>query len=165
LNRFVSEQPPYNLLDRRIENEVVPVCQRYGLAILPWSPLGGGVLAGKYPPGQRPEDGSRLATLSFYQDRITARAREVAQDMAQVAADAGMSLPQLAQLWVKDQPGVTAPIIGPRTMEHLETALSIAERALPADIAARLDELNPPGSAVADFFNTSNWMKMKVAAN
>ncbi len=162
LNRFVSEQPPYNLLDRRIENEVVPVCQRYGLAILPWSPLGGGVLAGKYPPGKRPEDGSRLATLSFYQDRITDRARKVAQEMAQVAADAGMSLPQLAQLWVKDQPGVTAPIIGPRTMEHLETALSIADRALTADVAARLDELNPPGSAVADFFNTSNWMKMRV---
>jgi aryl-alcohol dehydrogenase-like predicted oxidoreductase len=162
LNRFVSEQPPYNLLDRRIENEVVPVCQRYGLAILPWSPLGGGVLAGKYPPGERPEDGSRLATLSFYRERITDRAREAAQDMAQVAADAGMTLPQLAQLWVKDQPGVTAPIIGPRTMEHLETALSIADKTLPADIAARLDELNPPGSAVADFFNTSNWMKMRV---
>jgi aryl-alcohol dehydrogenase-like predicted oxidoreductase len=163
LNRFVSEQPPYNLLDRRIENEVIPVCQRYGLAILPWSPLGGGVLAGKYPPNETPAEGSRLAIHSFYKERISLRAREFAEEVARVAAEAGMSTPQLAQLWVKDQPGVTAPIIGPRTMEHLETALSIADQTLSADVAARLDELNPPGSAVADFFNTSNWMKMRVA--
>jgi 1-deoxyxylulose-5-phosphate synthase len=165
LNRYVSEQPPYNLLDRRIENEVVPVCQRYGLAILPWSPLGGGVLAGKYPPNQQPPDGSRLATLTFYKERISDRAREVAHEMGQVAAAVGLTLPQLATLWVKDQPGITAPIIGPRTMEHLETALSILDKTLSADVAARLDELNPPGSAVADFFNTSNWMKMRVASS
>ncbi len=162
LTRYISEQPPYNLLDRRIENEIVPVCQRYGLAIMPWSPLGGGVLAGKYPPNETPAEGSRLATLSFYKERISLRAREFAQAVAQVAAEAGMSLPQLALLWIKDQPGITAPIIGPRTMEHLETALSVIDKTLPADIAARLDELNPPGSAIADFFNTSNWMKMRL---
>ena len=165
LNRFVSEQPPYNLLDRRIENEVIPVCQRYGLAVLPWSPLGGGVLAGKYPPQSTAPEGSRLATMAIYKERITERAREFALEVAQVAAEVGMSLPALATLWVKEQPGVTAPIIGPRTMEHLETALSIMDETLPADVAARLDELNPPGSAVADFFNTSNWSKMRVTAN
>ncbi len=84
--------------------------------------------------------------------------------MRKVADDAGLTLPQLATLWVKDQPGVTAPIIGPRTMDHLETALSIMDKTLPADVAARLDELNPPGSAIADFFNTSNWSKMRVLA-
>jgi len=163
LNRSVSEQPPYNLLDRRIENEVVPVCQRYGLAILPWSPLGGGVLAGKYPPDQTPPEGSRLGSgAKFYQDRISLRARTFAVQVADVAASVGMTLPQLALLWVKDQPGITAPIVGPRTMQHLQEALSTLELILTPEVSARLDELNPPGSVVADFFNTSNWSKMRI---
>lgn len=162
LNRFVSEQPPYNLLDRRIENEIVPMAQRYQLAILPWSPLGGGVLAGKYPPGEAPPPGSRLAEQDFYQDRITQRARQVAQEVAAIAQDYGMSSAELALLWTKDQAGITAPIIGPRTMAHLESALSIADKSLDPEAAARLDELCPPGSSTSDYFNTSQWSKLVV---
>jgi aryl-alcohol dehydrogenase-like predicted oxidoreductase len=162
LNRFVSEQPPYNLLDRRIENELVPMCQRYGLAILPWSPLGGGILAGRYPPGARPPKGSRFTRLGYFKERVSRRARELAVKIEQIAVEIGLSLPQLALLWVKEQPGVTSPIIGPRTLEHLQTALEIFDQELDPEIAVRLDELNPPGSAVADFFNTAAWMKMRV---
>ncbi len=162
LNRYVSEQPPYNLLDRRIENEVVPMCLRYGLAILPWSPLGGGVLAGKYPVGGGVPDGSRLDKVPFYKDRVTERSRVFAAEVAKLAEEIGLTLPQLALLWVKDQPGITSPIVGPRTMEHLESALQVMDMTLDAEATARLDELNPPGSVIADFHNTAPWMKMRV---
>lgn len=162
LNRYVSEQPPYNILDRRIENEIVPMCQRYGLAIIPWSPLGGGLLAGKYPPDGGVPPGSRLEKLAYYRERISPRARAAALEVEQVAQDAGMTSAQLGLLWVKEQPGITAPITGPRTMAHLQAALSVLDLKLTADICARIDAINPPGSAVADFFNTAPWMKMTV---
>lgn len=162
LNRYISEQPPYNLLDRRIENEVVPMCQRYGLAIIPWSPLGGGLLAGKYPPDNSVPPGSRLEKLAYYRERVSPRARRAAAQVAQVATDAGMTSAQLALLWAKDQPGITSPIIGPRTMEHLQVSLSVLDMKLTAETYARLDEINPPGSAVADFYNNAPWMKMAV---
>lgn len=162
LHRFVCEQPPYNLLDRRIENEIVPMCLRYGLAIIPWSPLGGGVLAGKYPVGVDAPSGSRLDQLEYYKDRASSRARQFAQNVSEVAAEAGMTLPQLALRWVMEQPGITSPIVGPRTMGHLDSALTVLDLTFEPEVAARLDELNPPGSVIADFFNTAPWMKMRV---
>lgn len=165
LNRFVSEQPPYNLLDRRIENEVVPMAERYGMAIIPWSPLGGGVLAGRYPTNAEVPEGSRLQESAIYKERITLSARQAAEEIDGVAQDIGMSSPQLALLWVRDQPGITSPIIGPRTMEHLETSLSIVDKTLDSETLARLDELCPPGGAISDYFNTSRWMKSQAVAN
>jgi aryl-alcohol dehydrogenase-like predicted oxidoreductase len=162
LNRVISEQPPYNLLDRRIENALVPMCQRYGVAILPFAPLGGGVLTGKYPLGEALPDGSRAVVHDAYKDRISPRARAFSAEFIKVAADAGMSGAQLALLWVVEQPGITSAIIGPRTMAHLEASLSILDLTLPDDVAATLDSMNPSGSVVADFFNTSRWMKMRV---
>ena len=162
LNRFISETPPYNLLDRRIENELVPMAQRYGLAILPWSPLGGGVLAGKYPVREADEEVTRLGQTALYKERISRRARVVAEHISAVADAAGMKMAQLGLLWVKEQPGITSVIIGPRTMQHLTDALSIYDLTLSADVAAQLDEINPPGTAVANYHNNSNWMKMKL---
>ena len=162
LNRFISEQPPYNLLDRRIENDIIPMCQRYGMAIIPWAPLGGGVLAGRYAPDAEVDAGSRLAENRVYQQRISTRAGHFGAEFVTVAEEAGMTPAQLALLWVTEQPGITAPIIGPRTMSHLETSLSILDLTLTDAIRARLDELNPPGSAVANYLNNSGWMKMHV---
>jgi aryl-alcohol dehydrogenase-like predicted oxidoreductase len=162
LHRFISEQPPYNLADRRVENTILPMCQRYGLAILAWAPLAGGLLTGKYPLDDSVPAGTRAADNSFYAGRFTHRARAFGADVARVAAEAGMTGAQLGLLWVTGQPGVTAAIIGPRTLAHLESALSILDLNLPEEVAQRLDELNPPGDAVADFFNTSRWMKMRV---
>ena len=164
LARFVSEQPPYNLLDRRIENELVPLAQRYGLALLPWSPLAGGILAGRYSDTASVPQGSRLdrnGRESPFGERVTRRAIAVANGVAAVARERGLSASQLALLWCKDQPGITAPIIGPRTMEQLHEALGVLDLDL-GDDAARLDALNPPGNAVSDFHNSNPWMKTRV---
>ncbi|MBN1581927.1 MAG: aldo/keto reductase, partial [Anaerolineae bacterium] len=116
LNRYISEQPPYNLLDRRVENELIPLAQQHGLAILPWSPLAGGILTAKYPVDGPYPGGSRGARESGrFVERITRQGRQVAAKLAEIAAQRDMSAAQLAMLWLKDQPGVTSPIIGPRT--------------------------------------------------
>ncbi|HEX5692293.1 MAG TPA: aldo/keto reductase, partial [Roseiflexaceae bacterium] len=129
LVRFVSEQPPYNLLDRRIENELVPLCQKYGMAILPWSPLAGGILAGRYAEGNKPS-GSRAdrnGLDSPFGQRINERAVDAARRVAELATARDMTSSQFALLWAKEQPGVTAPIIGPRTMDQLNDALAVLE--------------------------------------
>ena len=164
LARYVSEQPPYNLLDRRIENELIPLCRKYGLAMIPWSPLAGGILAGRYPlDGEAPE-GSRAARGSeIFQARITRGGREVAAEVARMAQERSMTGAQLALLWVKDQPGVTSPIIGPRTMEHLEAAMAVMDQSLDNADRPLFDELVHPGNAVADFHNSNEWMKARIS--
>jgi aryl-alcohol dehydrogenase-like predicted oxidoreductase len=164
LARYISEQPPYNLLDRRVENELVPLCQKYGLAILPWSPLAGGILAGRYPPGEEFGEGTRASrTGEFFRFRISQTGRQVAARVAQMAKERGMSAAQLSLLWLKDQPGVTAPIIGPRTMEHLDSFIQIMDRRLDDSDRPLFDDLVHPGNVVADFHNTSDWMKARIA--
>jgi 1-deoxyxylulose-5-phosphate synthase len=163
LARFISEQPPYNLVDRRIENELVPLAQRYGLALLPWSPLAGGILTAKYSESDVPAD-SRLARSgkdSMFGRRVTRRALQVAQKVSSIAKERGLTTSQLALLWCKDQPAVTAPIIGPRTMEQLQDALAVLDLELGGD-GTRLDALNGPGNAVSDFHNSNEWMKARV---
>jgi len=161
--RFVSEQPPYNLLDRRIENELVPLCQAYGLGIFPWSPMAMGVLVGRYSDAETYPTDSRAARRGgIYAERVTARGIAVGDQFVQLAAEAGISPAQLANLWVKDQPGITAPLIGPRTVEQLEHLLPVLEMQLSDELRAACDELVPPGSAVANFHNSAPWMKMKI---
>ena len=165
LVRFVSEQPPYNLLDRRIENELVPLAQRYGLALLPWSPLAGGILAGRYADAAETPAGSRLernGRESLFGERVTRRAIGVARDVNAIARDRGLTSSQLALLWCKDQPGVTSPIIGPRTLEQLRDALAVLDRDLADEDRAHLDALNGQGNAVSDFHNSNAWMKARV---
>src|SRR5512146_1134101 len=161
LVRFVSEQPPYNLLDRRIENELVPLALQYNLAILPWSPLAGGILAGRYDEGI--PDGSRGARSgAMFRDRISDRGLEVARQVGQVAKEKGITTAQLALLWCMLQPAVTSPIIGPRTMDHIRSFLPVMDMTLtPADLQ-KLDELVHPGNAVADFHNSNPWMKARI---
>lgn len=161
--RFVSEQPPYNLLDRRVENELVPLAERYDLALLPWSPLASGVLAGRYSSAGEFPPGSRAARIgSFIEQRVTEEGIQVGDQLAAMAAEMGISGAQLALLWVKDQPAVTAPIIGPRTEAHLDELLAVMEMELDPEMDEQLDALVPPGAAVADFHNTSGWMKTRV---
>ena len=161
--RFVSEQPPYNLLDRRIENELVPLAQAYELALIPWSPLAMGILAGRYDDETTYPAGSRAALQGgIYAERVTARGIELGRAFSRVAREAGLSAAQLAVLWVKEQLGITAPIIGPRTLEQLEHLLPVLEMSLSADVHAACDALVPPGSAAVDFHNTAPWMKMAI---
>ena len=161
--RVVTEQPPYNLLDRRIENELIPMAQKQGIGLITWVPMAMGVLAGRYDDAEKlPQDSRAVYRGGFYRDRVTPRGVEVARHFGAIAREIGISSAQLALLWVKDQPGVTAPLMGPRTMQHLEDALPVVEMTLNDETRAACDALVPPGSVVADFHNTSGWMKMSV---
>lgn len=164
LVRYVSEQPPYNLLDRRIENELVPLCQKYGLAIIPWSPLAMGILAGRYTSSSEMPEGSRAARsgTGAIRDRISDVAIETGKKFSEMAKERGMTAAQFGLLWCKDQPGITSPIVGPRTMAHLEDCLPVMEMKLSAEDRAACDELVHPGNAVADFFNSNDWMKARI---
>jgi 1-deoxyxylulose-5-phosphate synthase len=164
LNHYISEQPPYNLLDRRIENELIPLCQKYDLAILPWSPLAMGILAGRYTEtGNYPENSrAKLWDSSQVKARISQRGLEVGQEVHKMAQERGYTASQLSLLWIKDQPGVTAPIIGPRTLDHLEDALAIMDKTLDEADRPLFHELVHPGTAVSDFHNSNDWMKARI---
>jgi aryl-alcohol dehydrogenase-like predicted oxidoreductase len=166
LNRYISEQPPYNLLDRRIENELIPLCQKYDLAIIPWSPLAMGVLAGRYTQAGSYPEGSRAQRWdeTMSQARITQPGIEVGEAVGKMAQERGLTASQLSLLWVKDQPGITAPIIGPRTLAHLEDALGIIEQKLNDADRPLFDKLVHPGTAVADFHNSNDWMKARITS-
>jgi 1-deoxyxylulose-5-phosphate synthase len=163
LVRYVSEQPPYNLLDRRIENELVPLAQKYGLGLLPWSPLAGGILAGRYASkNEMPEDSRGARAGTMFTDRISQQGVDIAQKVGEMARERDLTPAQLALLWCKDQPAVTSPIIGPRTMQHIEDFIPVLEKSLADEDRARFDELVHPGNAVADFHNSNEWMKARV---
>ncbi len=158
--RFISEQPPYNLLDRRIENERVPLCQKYDVGILPWSPMAMGLLAGRYDDAENLPSDSRAAQIGgIYADRVTATSIQAGQRFVQIARKAGIDPAQLAILWVKEQPAITAPIIGPRTLAQLENLLPVLEMSLPEHIGQLCDRISPPGGAIANFHNSAGWMK------
>lgn len=164
LARYISEQPPYNLLDRRIENELVPLAQRYQLALLPWAPLAQGVLAGRYPSQQGVPDDSRAARQpgSIYAERVTARGIAAGARFAEIARDRGRTPGQLALVWCKDQPAITAPIVGPRTLEQLQELLPVLETRLTGEELAACDGLNGPGGVLVNFHNTAPWMRTSI---
>jgi aryl-alcohol dehydrogenase-like predicted oxidoreductase len=146
--RFVCEQPPYSILVRGIENDVLPTCQRYGMGVIPWSPLAGGWLSGRYRLGTDLPNSHRAERIpSRYDMSLPANQRklEAVDALAQLAEQAGITLIELALAWVIRHPAVTAAIIGPRTMEHLESQLSAAEVALSDEVLDRIDEIVPPG--------------------
>ncbi|OGO21202.1 MAG: aldo/keto reductase [Chloroflexi bacterium RBG_16_48_8] len=163
LARFITVQPPYNFLDRRIENELVPLALRYNLGLITWSPIGMGILAGRYQSVDLTPEGSRLGGGGpFVKGRLTPKSLLAFEKFAEVAQDLEITPSQLALLWVKDQPAIVAPIIGPRTEAHLEDALPVMDMHLDPETAGKLDQIVPPGSAVSDFHNSSRWSKMKL---
>src|SRR5436190_19294968 len=127
--RFVCEQPPYSLLARGIEAHVLPTCQRYGMAVIPWTPLGGGYLSGRYRRGAEATESRRVQMLPqrFDMSRTENRRKiEAVYEFTDLADQAGLTMIQLALAFVSEHPAVTAPIIGPRTMEHLESQIAAA---------------------------------------
>ncbi|HBY96413.1 MAG: aldo/keto reductase [Ardenticatenaceae bacterium] len=161
--RYVTEQPPYNLLDRRIENELVPMALKYGVGLIPWAPIAQGVLAGRYSKDAPPPRDSRLVQRGgIYAERVTEPGIEVGQRFAELARERGLTAAQFALLWVKGQPAITAPIYGVRTLAQLEEVLPVMGMTLTEADRAACDELNPPGSVIADFHNTAGWMKMRT---
>jgi aryl-alcohol dehydrogenase-like predicted oxidoreductase len=146
--RFVCEQPPYSILVRAIEADVLPTCDRYGMGVIPWSPLAGGWLSGKWRHGADPK--SRRAALVPDRYDLTnpenQRKLDAAEALAKLAEEAGISLVHLAVAWVINHPVVSSAIIGPRTMEQLTTQLGAVEVQLDGATLDRIDEIVPPGT-------------------
>jgi aryl-alcohol dehydrogenase-like predicted oxidoreductase len=152
--RFICEQPPYSMLIRGIEKDVLPVCQEYGMGVIPWSPLAGGWLSGRYSKkgGDSPSSSRRAQMIpSRYDMSIPANRAKLAaaQALGELADGAGMSLIEMSLAFVTSHPAVTAAIIGPRTTEQLESQLPALERsALPGELLDRIDEIVAPGTNV-----------------
>jgi aryl-alcohol dehydrogenase-like predicted oxidoreductase len=148
--RFVCEQPPYSMLVRGVEAEVLPVCQQYRMGVIPWSPLAGGWLSGRYRKGAEPPASTRAGRIPRRYDLSlpeNQRKLEAADQLAQLAEEAGLTLIELAIAFVLRHPAVTAPIIGPRTMEQLESQLPALEVSLDDELLDRIDEIVPPGTS------------------
>jgi aryl-alcohol dehydrogenase-like predicted oxidoreductase len=149
--RFVCEQPPYSILARSVEAEVLPTCERYGMGVIPWSPLAGGWLSGRYRKDGGSVESTRAARIPGRYDLSLAenqRKLDAADALATLAEEAGMSLIQLALAWVIRHPAVTAAIIGPRTMEHLESQLGADQVELSSELLDRIDAIVPPGVTI-----------------
>jgi len=164
---FTCEQPPYNLVDRRAEVEILPMCRAFDLGVLAWSPLAQGTLAGRYARGAGFPAGSRATRKPVFGERVSDAAIEVAGQLAGRLASRPLPLPsgrpatlaQLAVAFVLARPEVTAAIIGPRTPGQLEELLGAADLRLGADELAFCDSLVPPGRNVSNHFNTTDWMR------
>ncbi len=147
--RFVCEQPPYSMLVRGIEADVLPTCQRYGMAVIPWSPLAGGWLSGKWRLGGTDLTSRRAALVPARYDLSqpeNQRKLEAADALAVIAEKAGLSLVHMAVAWVINHPAVTSAIIGPRTIEQLTSQLGAADVVLDEGALDAIDEVVPPGT-------------------
>ncbi len=149
--RFVCEQPPYSMLVRGIEADVLPTCDRYGMGVIPWSPLAGGWLSGKWRHG---EDAKSWRS-SIVPDRFdlslveNQRKLDAADALGRLADDLGISLVHLAVAWVLQHPTITAAIIGPRTMEQLTSQIDAVAVPLDAATLDRIDEIVAPGTNIS----------------
>jgi aryl-alcohol dehydrogenase-like predicted oxidoreductase len=152
LHRFVCEQPVYNLLDRRVERELIPMAQTYGLAVIPWSPTAGGLLTGTYRRGQSAPAGSRYDAFWKQPDYLTDGVFDVLAVVEALAAEKGCTPAQIALRWCLDQPGITSPIIGPRTLPQLEDSLGALSISLSEADRQRLDAAAPPGRMTVPFY-------------
>ena len=148
--RFMCEQPPYSILVRGIENDVLPTCARYGMGVIPWSPLAGGWLSGRYRKDGSGEPSSRRAQMlpSRYDLSLPENQRKLdaADALARLANEHGLSLIHTALAFVIRHPAVTSAIIGPRTMEQLESQLGAAEVELSDELLDAIDEIVAPGT-------------------
>jgi len=150
LQRFRTEQPPYSLLVRGIELDVLPTAQRHGMGILTYSPLSGGWLSGSWTAESSPTSPARQRLAKRFDMSLPENQRklEAVDRLQQVAQEAGLSMIEMAIGFVVNHPGVTSAIIGPRTMEQLESQLPAAEAALSSETLDRIDEIVAPGVTI-----------------
>jgi len=155
LNRFVSEQPAFNLLDRTAEREVIPAAQSFGMAVIPWGPLCGGLLTGKYDRNQIDAEGRWQGGKDNFGRQATPLTWDLIDLLREMAREKSCSVSQLALAWCCAQPGITAPIIGPRTLEQAEDNLGAADVRLEAADFALIDALVPPRSAAVRYYDAA----------
>jgi len=166
LARFVTEQPPYSILVRGIEQDVLPTTQRYGMGTLSYSPLAGGWLSGKWRKDAAPTPTSKARPGARFDMSTAANQQklEVVDALATIAEDAGMTLIELAIAFVVNHPGITSAIIGPRTMEQLESQLTAATITLSSEVLDRIDELVAPGVTLNPDDNSYGTTELAPAA-
>ncbi|MEV6482088.1 aldo/keto reductase [Streptomyces sp. NPDC051576] len=151
LTRFVTEQPLYSILARGIEADVLPTARKYGMGVLTWSPLSGGFLSGKYRPGAEPERSHRDKLGAGRPVPVSgddALKREAAEKLYVLAEEHGMSLVEMSLAFVTGHPAVTSALIGPRTLDQLESQLPAGDRVLTTEVLDRIDEVVAPGRSV-----------------
>jgi aryl-alcohol dehydrogenase-like predicted oxidoreductase len=163
--RFVCEQPPYSILVRGIEADVLPTCKEHGMGVIPWSPLAGGWLSGRWRKGADDLSSRRSVMIPDRYDLshpANQAKLDAADALAHLAEESGMSLIHMALAFVISHPAVTAAIIGPRTMEQLESQLGAAEVVLDEAILDRIDEIVPPGMTINP--TDAGWSNPALAA-
>ena len=151
LQRFVTEQPPYSILVRAVEADVLPTCARHGMAVMSYSPLAGGWLSGRWRKDTGQQSSSRAGRLPERFDLAqpeNQRKLDAAEQLAQLAEEVGVTLIGLAIAFVLNHPAITASLIGPRTMEQLESQLAAADVALDAEVLDRIDAIVAPGTTI-----------------
>lgn len=164
LPRFVAEQPPYNILDRGIENELLWMAQRQGIGVCIWGPLAYGLLSGKYRKGEEmPDMGRWVRANTEESDRFTEEALDVVEGLIPLAEEHGISLAEFAHSWLLTRPGITSVLIGPRTIDHLRSTLSSYDVELTEEALERVDELVPPGTFVSNFYDGNVYRRMRNA--
>lgn len=155
LNRVICEQPPYNILDRRIERELIPMATTYGIGIMPWSPIAQGLLTGKYRRDRMPDEGRYTDVKKLpivHSRRLSPDVFDVIDKLDPIAKEKNCTMSQLALAWVLGRPGVTSPIVGPRTLAQLEDNLGALEVVLTDSDLAQIDEIVPPKSMITPFY-------------
>jgi aryl-alcohol dehydrogenase-like predicted oxidoreductase len=154
LERFRTEQPPYSILNRSIEREVLPLAQRYGMGILVWGPLGQGMLTGRVRRGQD-TDVIRAKFLTAFSDE---RRIDAVEKLIPLAEEAGVSMPHLAMAFAISHPGVTSALLGARTMEQLDDLLAGVDTVLSDEVLDRIDEIVAPGTDIGPLDQTQAYM-------
>ena len=155
LNRFVCEQMAYNLLDRTAEREVLPAARTFGIATIPWAPLCGGLLTGKYKRDDQSAAGRWHGGKDNFDRRVTPAAFDVIEGVVALAEEKGCSPSQLALAWLAAQPGVTAPIIGPRTLDQVLDNLGAAGVTITDEDRARIDAFAPPLATTLRYYDAA----------
>ncbi|MFN3231211.1 MAG: aldo/keto reductase [Alphaproteobacteria bacterium] len=161
LNRFVCEQSAYHMLDRTAEREVIPAAQSFGLAVIPWGPLCGGLLTGKYRRDEGPADARWQNGKDNFGRTATPLAWDMVELVVRIAEEKGCSPSQVALAWCANQPGVTAPIVGPRTLEQIKDNLGAVDVSLTQDDFDRIDALNPPQGVAVRYYDAANRLDLR----
>lgn len=159
LNRFASEQAPYNLLERRIERELIPMAKTYGIAILTWSPLAGGFLSGKYRRGKPVPADSRFEVFwkGWGREHMNEVVFDIVEEIERQSRDKDCTPTQLALAWQLQRSGITSVIIGPRTLDQLEDNLGAMEVPMSEEDVEKLNALTPPGLVAVPYYKQEGW--------
>lgn len=163
LIRFASEQPPYNILDRTAENELIPTCRRHGIAITPFFPIAVGILAGKYDRDKETEGQRFKRTTPDQTETFTTTALEAAEKLRPLADAKGVSMAQFSLAWLMQRPGVTSAVLGMRTPEYVRSAVEACTVELTPDECEAVDNIVPPGERCSNFYESTVYRPFRMA--